>query len=123
MTELTPSDITKFVQKAAILERQVDELEKLLNSYEQKRLRPDDKVVADSYNRILTNCRKLFALDSAFVDAISHLKEAVILPNGVAHAYEQRQEVRKLLPQLKMLKGALDAFFKWLKLLKEKKDT
>jgi len=123
MTKLTPSDITKFAQKAAILERQVDELEKLLDSYEQKRLRPDDKVVAESYNRILDNCRKLFALDSAFVDAISPLKEVVIFPNGGAYFSRRREEVKKVLPQLKMLKGTLDVFFEWLKLLKEKKDT
>lgn len=123
MTKLTPSDITKFAQKAAILKGQVDELEKLLDSYEQKRLRPDDKVVAESYNRILTNCRKLFALDSAFVDAISPLKEAVIFPNGVAYAYQQRGEVRKLLPQLKMLKRTLDVFFEWLKYKEGKQNT
>jgi len=123
MTELTPSNIIKFAQKAAILKAQVDELEKLLDSYEQKRLRPDDKAVAESYNRILDDCRQLFALDSAFVDAISHLKEVVIFPNGGAYFFQRREEVRKVLPQFKMLKGTLDAFFKWLKLLKEKKNT
>jgi len=120
MTELTPSDIIKFVQKATILKHQVDELEKLLDTYGEERFRPDPWVVTELYNKILNDSRKLFVLDNVFVDAISHLKEAKILTEG--SSVDQWAEVRKLFPQLKILKGTLDAFFEWLK-HKEKKET
>ena len=121
MTELTPSDIIKFVQKAAILKHQVGELEKLLDTYGEKRLHPDPWAVADSYNKILNDCKKLFALDNAFVDSISHLREAKILAEHAS--VDQWAEVRKLFPQLKILKGTLDAFFEWLKTKEKKENT
>jgi len=121
MTELTPGNIIKFAQEAAILKHHVAELEKLLDSCEEKKLKPHPKEIAEVYNKILKDSRELFALDTAFVDAISHLKEAKIFPEG--HLPDQWTEIRKLLPQLKILKGTVDAFFEWLELLKEKKDT
>jgi len=121
MTELTPSDITKFAQKAMILRYQIDELEKMMDSYQSKGVGLNMRVVAESYNKALDDCRKVFSLDDSFVDGISHLKKVEIIPDGRPH--QQHIEVRKMVPQLKILKATLNAFFEWLKHKEEKEKT
>jgi len=81
MTELTPSDITKFAQKTLIIKHQIDQLEGALDTYDQKGLSPDSRTIVKCYNKILTDCKKLFTLDSVFVEAISHIEEAKIFPD------------------------------------------
>lgn len=119
MTKLTPSDITKFAQRALILTHQVQELLNLSASFEERRSHPpEEREFVQSYNKVLENCRKLFALDREFSDAISHLTDGKLSTS----ATNVHWEARRLVAQLRILKGTLDAFLEWLK-HKEKKET
>jgi len=120
MTKLTPSDITKFSQKALILTHQIQELLRLLDSFEEKEpVPPEEREFIRSFNKILENCRKLFALDSEFSDAISHLTDGDLSSSGI----NVQWEVRRLATQLRILKVTLDAFLEWLKFKERKEDT
>lgn len=120
MTKLTPSDITKFAQRALILSHQIQELFRLSDSFEEKKPHPpEEREFIRSFNKILENCRKLFALDSEFSDAISHLTDGDLSSSGI----NVHWEARRLVAQLRILKGTLDAFFEWLKSKEKKENT
>jgi hypothetical protein len=118
--ELTPSDITKFAQRALILTHQVQELLNLSASFEERKPHPpEEREFILSYNKILENCRKLFALDPEFSNPISHLTDGKLGESGV----EVHWEARKLVAQIRILKGTLDAFLEWLKPKEKKENT
>ena len=120
MTELTPSDITKFAQRALILSHQIQELLKLSDSFDERKPHPpEEREFIRSYNKILENCKKLFALDSEFSDAISHLTDGKLSSSAV----NVHWEARKLVAQLGILKGTLDAFLEWVQSKERKENT